>query len=232
MKYLKRFLKHNDYTEWTNSTGYTAPSVAICLEDDHTHFHPFTPTPSTKGDITCVYELAEAGTIRLYGYSDAQDIATSAAYGHNNFSEMSIDGGNWIPAEVYVTLEAGRHTVEFKLIDNSFIERGTFRDGTSEEYPDVPLNELREVTINTPVSQVLYGSFRNEYIEKVTFTQTTPPELVVFNTSPDWFGDTDDIQSYHYPIYVPSESLESYKTASEYWAIYGDEGADRIKPVE
>ena len=232
MKYLKRFLKHNDYTGWTNSSGYTTPSVAICLEDDHTHFHPFVPAPTTKGDISCVYDVRSGGTIMLYGHtSHDHEVASSADYGYNNFSEMSIDGGDWIPAEVFVTLPAGIHTVEFKMIDNTFIERGTFRKN-GDDFKDYNLDTLREVTINVPLSQVLYGSFKNEYIEKVTFTHTTPPTLITFNADGHWFGDPYNTEDYHYPIYVPAESLNAYKTASYDWAAYAAEDVDRIKPAE
>ena len=179
MKYLKKFLKHSDYIAWLNSEDYVTPSVAICLEDEHTHYHPFEPIPPTvDADITCVYEVEEDGRIRLYGYQNIKP-STSASYGLNNFSQMRIDGGEWIPAEMYVNLTAGRHTVDFKMIDNTLIDRGTFCE-VGESYQI--LNEIREVTVHaTTIEQIIYNAFANSNLEKVTLSGTVPPELVVWD---------------------------------------------------
>jgi hypothetical protein len=120
---------------------------------------------------------------------------------------MRIDGGEWMPAEMYTELSAGIHTVEFKMIDNTLIERGTFSE-YGEGYDQ--LYALREVTIPDTVTQIIYHAFDNKNIAKITFEGTTPPDLIAW-TPPNgqWFGGDNPVLTY--PIYVPGSSIMEYK---------------------
>ena len=211
MKYLQKFLKHSDYIAWLNSEDYVTPSVAICLEEGHTHYHPYVPPtpPTEEGIVTCVYEVSSDGRYKLYGYQNIQP-STSASYGLNNFSEMRIDGGEWVPAENYAYLTEGNHTIEFKLIDDTLIERGTF---------DETIDGLKEVTVPDTVTQIIYDAFHNSYLESVTLNSVTPPELIVWHRegNGEWFGNTGSI---NYPIHVPSGSVNAYKTAENWSTFY------------
>lgn len=75
---------------------------------------------------------------------------------------------------------------------------------------------LSGITIPNSVTVIGAEAFSNcTAITSITFTQTTPPELGYLA-----FGGTN------FPIYVPAESVEAYKTATN-WSSY----ADRIQAI-
>ena len=214
--YIRIFDTHAEYEAFLNSDEFIRPNVSYCKDRNYeVHYNPLEPEPPvppvSEGTITCLYEVEEAGRVRLYGYQNSTP-STSATYGLNNFSEMRIDGGEWIPAEMYTELSAGIHTVEFKMIDNTLIERGTFSE-YGEGYDQ--LYALREVTIPDTVTQIIYHAFDNKNIAKITFEGTTPPDLIAW-TPPNgqWFGGDNPVLTY--PIYVPGVSIMDYKN-KENW---------------
>ena len=77
------------------------------------------------------------------------------------------------------------------------------------------MSALTEITIPSTVTNISYQAFyADRALEGITCFATTPPTL-----GSDVFGDTNNC-----PIYVPAESVDTYKTA---WPQY----ADRIQAI-
>lgn len=77
-------------------------------------------------------------------------------------------------------------------------------------------NNLSEVTIGSGITSIGQDAFSSDRITSLTINATTPPAI-----DTGTFGS-----SYTYPIYVPSTSVETYKTAYN-WTRY----ASRIQAI-
>lgn len=77
-------------------------------------------------------------------------------------------------------------------------------------------NNLSEVTIGSGITSIGQDAFSSDRITSLTINATTPPAI-----DTGTFGS-----SYTYPIYVPSASVETYKTAYN-WTRY----ASRIQAI-
>jgi hypothetical protein len=132
-----------------------------------------------------------------------------------NFSKMWVDGveqesvvGN------YTFQEAGNHIVKYKLIDPSKIIQDSFKS----------CSWLKTITVQNTVTLIDKNAFKGcNNLESITINATTPPSLN--------YGPTDQWQGAFYntnncPIYVPSESVDTYK-ATAYWVIL----ASRIRAI-
>ena len=90
----------------------------------------------------------------------------------------------------------------------TIIDRQTFQNCIS----------LTSVTIGSGVTEIGYEAFQScSGLNSITIKATTPPELYRVNA----FSDTNEC-----PIYVPAESVDTYKSASG-WSTY----ADRIQAI-
>lgn len=76
--------------------------------------------------------------------------------------------------------------------------------------------QLKEITIPASVKTLAYRAFLGSGLESITMESTTPPAA-----GANVFDDTNDC-----PIYVPSESVNAYKSANG-WTPY----ADRIQAL-
>lgn len=76
---------------------------------------------------------------------------------------------------------------------------------------------LRSITIPNSVTYIGYNTFyQSKSLETITCTATIPPTLGAYN----------DVSSV-YAVYVPAESIEAYKTATN-WSYY----ASKIQPIQ
>ena len=116
------------------------------------------------------------------------------------------------------------------VIPSSFLER--CRSLTSINIPSSVMSiakyafqhtGLTSVVIPQNVTKIGYGAFSNcSSMKSVTLMPTFVPQ-----GDSEMFSGIGLYSDMNYPIYVPSESLDAYKTA-QYWKTY----ADRIFPID
>ena len=81
-------------------------------------------------------------------------------------------------------------------------------------------NKIKNLTIGSGISFIGNGAFsKSEPFESITIYATTPPTIETYNV---FWDDTNTC-----PIYVPAESVDSYKTAN----IWSEYYADRIQAI-
>lgn len=145
------------------------------------------------------------------------NIGTTAGLANTitNFSKMWVDGVEQESVVgTYTFREAGNHIVKYKLIDPSKIIQDTFKY----------CSWLKTITLQNTVTLIDKNAFKAcDNLESITIYATTPPSLN--------YGPTDQWSGAFYntnncPIYVPSESVDTYK-ATTYWSSL----ASRIQAI-
>ena len=111
-----------------------------------------------------------------------------------------------------------------------------------DQYAFRDCKSLKEISFPNSLQTIVYGAFLSCYsqasggkkivihkniksIEEIAFRDFRPESITIEAIIVPTGGA--NMFSYSYPIYVPAESLDAYKTAP-YWSEY----ADRIKPIE
>ena len=188
--------------------------------------------PIEPAYVTCVYTGLYGGSNPMPIYykcsgSTAQECAgygSSEEYGINNFSEMKIDDGDWIPAQDIISpleypSETG-FTITYKLIDNEIIPAGVFK-GISHHFV---YDEMDSIIIPSTIKTIGYRAFKDCdcMFNGITILAETPP-AAMYDANNEWgaFDNTFDC-----PIYVPSGSVDAYKNAP-FWSDY----ASRIQAI-
>lgn len=128
------------------------------------------------------------------------------------FSKMWIDGIEQ-PEVVYQYKfnTIGEHTIKYKLSDSTKIEEVTFSNlSSSAGFP---------ITFVLPVTLTSIGDDCFNYSSNLT-------SIICMATTPPTLGDSAFKNTNNCPIYVPTESVNTYKTA-ENWSTY----ASRIQAI-
>ena len=118
------FQNHMNYSEFRNSSGFSAPNVSVCFEEKEVHYNPIDPSYITFTPVGNeeVYIMFKAGVDNSES-GDKKDTDSGYTY------EISIDNGEWQPY-VYgseITLADSSHNVRFRHA-LSFVE--TFVNGS------------------------------------------------------------------------------------------------------
>ena len=137
---------------------------------------------------------------------------------HNSASieKMWIDGVLQ-PSVVtsYNFSTTGEHIVKYKLIDNTTIGDFCFYNLIN----GLNYGGLKSIIIPSNVTTIGNGSIKeNRFLESITFLATTPPTLYNYSSI---------YQNQEITIYVPAESVNTYKEASG-WSDY----ASRIQAIQ
>ena len=125
-------------------------------------------------------------------------------------STMIVDGNTETPINTWRFETAGEHIVQYTFEDNTVPQ--SFIDGN--------IGAATEVIVGTDITSIGSGAF-NKGLTSATCLSTTPPTIEDSST----FGGGG---SQNYPIYVPSESVNTYKTASVYWEDF----VSRIEAIQ
>ena len=144
--------------------------------------------------------------VAVYDVTSTSD-ATKLLYTNSGITYQIIDGVQQSSVQKNYTFDTlGEHIVKYKL------------DGTSiGDYCFSQCKGLTSITIPDSVTRIGNGAFQNcSVLRSVTIQATTPPSL-----GSGAFNNTNNC-----PIYVPAESVNAYKAATN-WTTY----ADKIKPL-
>ena len=220
MKYLKKFENHSAYE--AAQSGLILPNVSLCVQENEVHYNPSTPPTPVETRLVCKYITEyEDEEIRLLNYEGVL----------GSFSAMEIDGvaqPSVVTAYTFDTV--GEHTVKYTLTDPTSIGNDAFIYCTGLTSIDIPNsvtsipNEafqecigLTSCTIGSGVTSIGDAAFWEcNGLTSITVEATTPPTL----------GSQSFDYSNSCPIYVPSASVETYKSASG-WSNY----ASRIQAI-
>ena len=179
--------------KYTNLTAYNAdqskdfPNVSYLVDEDEIKWVKEDPTL-----IIATFDVVRTNNNKLL---------------HNNASieKMWIDGVLQ-PSVVtsYNFSTTGEHIVKYKLIDNTTI--GDYCFYWLENGLDY--GGLKSIIIPSNVTTIGNNSIReSRFLESITFLATTPPTL---------YNDASIYQNQEITIYVPAESVNTYKTAQNY----------------
>ena len=199
-KYLKLFEQHAQYEAYIGGGGAVLPNVSYCIDNDEVHYNPVIPET------------------RLVATFNVTDIAypTNIIYfaGISYMSKIEVDDTE-ISLEVlrqsygsYQFDTTGEHTVKYTLIDNSTMPESIFI-----------VVDFTNIIIPSIITTIGADAFRGcSSLTSVTINATTPPTLM--NSLA--FDDTNDC-----PIYVPAQSVDTYKAASGWSSL-----ASRIQAIQ
>jgi len=151
---------------------------------------------------------------------NCEDTATAGTLTTNDLGMSSQQMDEFKSAENTGSVEIG-DCVKIYRATNCYTAKGIsevkLNEGLEriEDFAFGGMSALREITIPSTVTNISYQAFyADKKLDGITCLATTPPTL-----GSDVFGDTNNC-----PIYVPAESVDTYKTA---WSQY----ADRIEPI-
>ena len=170
-----------------------------------TYAQAITNLPSGGGNEDLI-NLIERDITSLTIPEGTKSIGNYAFYGCSNLTDVTIGNGVTSIGNFVFNNCSSLTSV---TIPNSVtsIGNGAFNKCSS----------LTDVTIGNGVTSIGNGAFYNcSRLTSVTIKATTPPTL---GTNP--FGNTNNC-----PIYVPAESVDAYKTATN-WSAY----ANRIQAI-
>ncbi len=209
--YLKKFETHTQYDAYINGSDAILPNVSICTTEGDVHYNPSTPPTPVETRVVAIFNVEDISyTTRIIGSGT-----------ENCFSAIEIDGTELSSVEEYYQFNTtGEHTVKYTLSDPTTIGDNAFGDSEMKsviipngvtsigENAFGACYDLESVIIPSSVTYIGNMAFDEDgSLINVTIFNPIPPTLegmMVFNYVPG-------------PIYVPSGSVNAYKTASEYW---------------
>lgn len=176
----------------------------------------FTKTEPSFNGLTVKYNIPQESTqyeVLLFsggGESSGSSESGSSESGGGGVlpSKMYVDGVEETPINTWRFTTVGEHIVQYEFADNTV--PGGFIDSNAATATDV--------IVGTDITNIISKAFDNYSLTSATCLSTTPPTAGIqgiFNA-----------ESNH-PIYVPSESVNTYK-ATIGWSEY----ASRIFAIQ
>ena len=218
MKYIKLFGTHSEYEAYIQDRqNLVLPNVSFCEDTpNEVHYNPY-----EEPDTRLIATFSGGGSKQLYGYEHFDFNVDGATL----FNSIEIDGTDVSIQELdnnegKYTFSSGEHVVKYVLKDPTKITSGMFIlsdphtvmiPNTVEEIEgDVFMNarNLSSVTIPSSVTSIGYGILEGRSNLSLIVEAVTPPSLA------ESLGYTSNLI-----IYVPSESVDTYK-AAENWSNY------------
>lgn len=223
--YLKKFETMSQYNAYTADTAnFILPNVSLTVDNDTVHYNPSTPPTPVETRVVAKFDVTDTS-------NPTQIIGE---YADSPFSAIEIDGveqPSVVSAYTFSFSTGGEHTVKYTLTDPTSIGTYAFYECYSLTSIDIPNNSITSIS-----DYAFYGCFRltsvvipdsvtsiGEYafndcsqLESFTVMATTPPSMNGI------FGGEMSTPT----IYVPSESVETYKSTIN-WSSY----ASAIEPI-
>lgn len=205
MKYIKEFSNHAAYTAYTASTEFATPNVSYCNQENEVHYNPFVPptppTPSFKykftlNDSSVVTGECDATSAVTYAETSAYSSTLVAVEIGDCVTNIGMSAFHFFTSLTSVTISDSVTTIGERICMDAF--------------------NLKNVTIGTGVTLIDNSAFAGcSSLTSITINAVTPPTIASL-----------PFRQSTCPIYVPSESVNAYKT-NESWSYL----ADRIQPI-
>lgn len=193
-KYLNQSAYDADSTKQYPNTSLVGTDVVFQMSE---------PTPVEFGGLTVKYSISQEDTqyeVKLFhggGASSGSSESSSESGGGGVLpTTMIVDGVSETPINTWRFETAGEHIVQYEFEDNS----------VPENFIDANTATATEVIVGTDITEIGNEAFNKE-LTSATCLSTTPPTMVD-NTA---FGIGQN-----YPIYVPAESVATYKAATQW----------------
>ena len=159
--------------------------------------------PTAFGGLTVKYNIVDATQeVTLFngggGSSSSGSSESSSESGGGGAlpTTMIVDGVSETPINTWRFETAGEHIVQYEFADNTVPQ--SFIDGN--------IGTATEVIVGTDITGIGSEAFNKE-LTSATCLSTTPPTIGDYSS----FGIGQD-----YPIYVPAESVATYKAATHW----------------
>lgn len=207
MKYLKKFSNHSDYNTFTGSTEFIKPNVSHCIQENDVHYNPKEDEP-TNNKLTASYNDGTSRTVECNGEGELTSGETKPSGYQASAMTTAVIGD--------CVTEIG----EFAFSECSSLTSVTIPNTVTSigMLAFYYCSGLTSVNIPSGVTSIGSNAF---------FACIGPISLTVNPVVPPTLGDLVFTATNIYPIYVPAESVEAYKSA-EGWSQY----SDRIFPIE
>ena len=202
-KYIKNFENHAAYI--AAKSGLMLPNVSLCVQENEVHYNQWYETK-----IVAKFNISDIST----------DYLLLAQSGDNYIKSMEIDGEKQQSLVYRHTFDSvGEHIVKYELKDPESIGRCLAGVDFSSIYIPKTITSfldnsfrgcgLTSITFNSSVVSIGDSAFySNRNLQYIMFEGTTPPTV-----SSSAFGQTNNC-----PIYVPSESVDLYKSSMSSYA--------------
>ena len=233
MNNLRKFTTEADYSAAT----LNYPAVSWVTATDNVYFDKSAPTPTFSG-LTVYYNITNtASPTKLFNGGGGSGSGSGSGSGGVLPSAMIIDGTAVEVANTYQFSTTGEHIVNYSFADNQIPNDFMLGDGFGEfshlltieigdaitsigRYAFPYCNGLTSCTIGDGVTNIGDSAFNDcRSLIGITVEAVDPPQL----------GSSAFISTNNCPIYVPSESVDYYKSSSSTgWSEY----ADRIQAIQ
>ena len=239
MKYLKKFGTHTEYETYINGSNKVLPNVSYAVDNNGVYYNPIVP-PSRVIRCTINVETTSSPTVLFSDWDGtAWNNVESALITRPNGTTFELTYDDLVQYDPYEGVDPymcyqfdtiGIHTIEYTLNPNvtAITTHEIITDARNIRSIEIPncINSIESLafgfcdkltTLILPKSITSLGadSLQDSIImdapnlTSVTILATTPPECHgILITEHDG-----------YTIYVPSESVNAYKTA-EGWSYY------------
>lgn len=232
-KYLDQSAYDADSTKQFPNTSLVGTDVVFKMSDE--------PEPVAFGGLTVKYNIEDpTSEVTLFnggGASSSTSSSESESGGGGAMpSKMYVDGNEETPINTWRFETAGEHIVQYEFADNivpgGFLSNNPIytevivgdnitKIGNVAFYNVNDVGILTSATIGTGIESIGEQAFSgNINMTSLTINTTTPPTLIGHNS----FTNTNDC-----PIYVPAESVNTYRTTS---VIGWDSYTERIQAIQ
>lgn len=243
-KYIKLFETTAQYNAYTADTAnFILPNLSLALDaDEIVYYHPYV-------------EPAETRMVAKFNVTDTSNPTQILFNDSNAFTEIEVDGVVQPSVTTgYTFSTTGEHTVKYTLSSSTSMGNSAFSNCSNLTSVIIPsgvtkvtsfgfenCSSLTSITIPEGVTNIEYGGFLNcnsltSLVMPSTITYfggsslkdcSSLTSLTILATTPPSTLGTDALKNTNNCIiYVPSESVNAYKTANK-WSSY----ASRIQAI-
>lgn len=160
-------------------------------------------TPAAFGGLTVKYNIVDTtNEVTLFNGGGASSGSSESESGGGGAlpTTMIVDGVSETPVNSWRFETTGEHIVQYTFEDNTVPQ--SFIDGN--------IATATDVIVGTDITVIGSEAFSNS-LTSATCLSTTPPTI----------GDSSSFggSAYNYPIYVPAESVATYKAATQWSSL-------------